>query len=135
VNENLVVKNVVVKNFCGQTVLVLRQGESAKDRGWSFADSKVPVPECVGENLVKLGVRNREIQVKGSAVLGTEGRLSRLFMHRQKISVPATCWLFRHLLLDLEQHGSDFLGGTDECLLRCIDEALAKPKTNSGPPD
>jgi hypothetical protein len=42
---------------------------------------------------------------------------------------------FRHLLLDLEQHGSNFLGGTDECLLRCIDEALAKPNTKSGPPD
>jgi hypothetical protein len=41
---------------------------------------------------------------------------------------------FRHLLLDLEQHGSDFLSGTDERLLRCIDEALAMPKTRTGPP-
>jgi hypothetical protein len=42
---------------------------------------------------------------------------------------------FRHLLLDLEQHGGDFLGGTDESLLRCIGEALAMPNTKSGPPD
>jgi hypothetical protein len=41
---------------------------------------------------------------------------------------------FRHVLLDLEQHGSDFLGGTDECLLRRIDEAAATDDTKSGPP-
>jgi hypothetical protein len=42
---------------------------------------------------------------------------------------------FRHLLLDLEQHGSDFLGGTDECLLLSIDEVLAMPNPRSGLPD
>jgi hypothetical protein len=42
---------------------------------------------------------------------------------------------FQHLLLDLEQFGSDFLGGTDDCLLRRIDDALASPIQKSGLPD
>ena len=42
---------------------------------------------------------------------------------------------FRHLLLDLEESGSDFLGGTDDCLLRRINDALASPSQRSGPPD
>jgi hypothetical protein len=32
------------QEFSGQTGLVLRQGESARDRGWNIMDSKVPVP-------------------------------------------------------------------------------------------
>jgi hypothetical protein len=42
---------------------------------------------------------------------------------------------FQHLLLDLEEYGSDFLGGTDDCLLRRIDDALALPSKRFGPPD
>jgi hypothetical protein len=42
---------------------------------------------------------------------------------------------FQHLLLDLEEHGSDFLGGTDDCLLRRINDALALPSQRFGPPD
>lgn len=35
---------------------------------------------------------------------------------------------FRHLLADLEEYGTDFLNGTDDCLLQRIDQAnhLAK---------
>jgi len=35
---------------------------------------------------------------------------------------------FRHLLADLEEHGADFLTGTDDCLLQRIEQAnhLAK---------
>jgi hypothetical protein len=42
---------------------------------------------------------------------------------------------FQHLLRDLEEHGSEFLIGTDECLLRRIEVALAMPERESGPPD
>jgi hypothetical protein len=42
---------------------------------------------------------------------------------------------FEHLLLDLEEYGSDFLGGTDDCLLRRFDDTLALPSPRSGPPD
>jgi hypothetical protein len=41
---------------------------------------------------------------------------------------------FRHVLLDLEQHGSDFLGGTDECLLRRVEGASGTGNAKSGPP-
>lgn len=34
---------------------------------------------------------------------------------------------FRHLLLDLEEHGADFLTGTDACLHHRIDQAEAQP--------
>jgi hypothetical protein len=39
---------------------------------------------------------------------------------------------FQHLLLDLEECGSDFLVETDDCLLRRIDDALASPIQKSG---
>ena len=42
---------------------------------------------------------------------------------------------FQHLLLDLEEFGGDFLGGTDDCLLRRIGDALAPPIQKSGLPD
>jgi hypothetical protein len=42
---------------------------------------------------------------------------------------------FQHLLLDLEESGSDFLSGTDDCLLRRINDALASPSQRFGPPD
>jgi hypothetical protein len=42
---------------------------------------------------------------------------------------------FRHLLRDLEEHGGDFFSGTDECLLRRIEDALAMPDGKVGPPD
>jgi hypothetical protein len=38
-------------------------------------------------------------------------------------------------LLDLEEHGSDFLDGTDDCLLRRLDDALALLSERSGLPD
>jgi hypothetical protein len=41
---------------------------------------------------------------------------------------------FRHALLDLEQYGRDFLNGTDECLLRRVDQASETGNTKSGPP-
>jgi hypothetical protein len=41
---------------------------------------------------------------------------------------------FQHLLQDLEESGSDFLGGTDDCLLRRINDALASPSQKLGPP-
>jgi hypothetical protein len=42
---------------------------------------------------------------------------------------------FQHLLLDLEEYGSDFLAGTDDCLLRRLNDALALPSKRFGPPD
>ena len=42
---------------------------------------------------------------------------------------------FRHLLLDLEEHGSDFLDGTDACLLGRFNDALALPSERPGLPD
>ena len=42
---------------------------------------------------------------------------------------------FEHLLLDLEEFGSDFLGGTDDCFLRRIDDALASPIQKPGLPN
>ena len=41
---------------------------------------------------------------------------------------------FQHLLLDLEEYGSDFLAGTDDCLLRRLNHALALPSEGFGPP-
>jgi hypothetical protein len=42
---------------------------------------------------------------------------------------------FRHLRFDLEEHCADFFEGTDECLLRRIEDALAEPIQKSGLPD
>jgi hypothetical protein len=42
---------------------------------------------------------------------------------------------FQHLLLDLEEFESDFLGGTDDCLLGRINDALASPIQKSGLPE
>jgi hypothetical protein len=42
---------------------------------------------------------------------------------------------FRHLRLDLEKHGSEFLAGTDECLMSRIEKANSLPPARSGVPD
>jgi len=42
---------------------------------------------------------------------------------------------FRHLQLDLEEHCVDFLEGSDECLRRRIEDALATPYVKPGLPD
>jgi hypothetical protein len=67
-----------------QTLLVLT--EFLQDpQDWKYVlvpprpttSSKVPVPECVGEKVVKFGVRNGEIRVRGNAGLGNRGAPSR----------------------------------------------------------
>jgi hypothetical protein len=42
---------------------------------------------------------------------------------------------FRHLLLDLEEHGSGFLAGSDACLYQTIDQAETQPSGTSKLPD
>jgi hypothetical protein len=42
---------------------------------------------------------------------------------------------FRHLLLDLQEHGADFLSGTDQCLMHRIDHANNLPPLKKGLPD
>lgn len=42
---------------------------------------------------------------------------------------------FRHLYLDLDEHGADFLQGTDSALLHRLDDVLAQPNQRSGLPD
>jgi hypothetical protein len=41
---------------------------------------------------------------------------------------------FRHLLLDLQQYASGFLGGSDQELLRCIEDARGLPEPKPGLP-
>ena len=42
---------------------------------------------------------------------------------------------FRHSLLDLEEHGSEFLAGSDECLISRIEKANSLPTVRFGVPD
>ena len=42
---------------------------------------------------------------------------------------------FRHLLLDLQEYGADFLSGTDLCLMHRIDLANNLPPIRNGLPD
>lgn len=42
---------------------------------------------------------------------------------------------FRHLKLDLEEYGSEFLDGTDECLRLRFDQVVIQPENNLKLPD
>ena len=52
---------------------------------------KVPAPECVGEKGVKLGVRNREIHVRGNASLGNRRAPKPIVQAQARTSVLPDC--------------------------------------------